>query len=64
MRFTDLITVLTEVVAGGLQNGQVKLGHGLGGDVGVSVGQMVDQHPSPLEAQHARVTLVDVALVV
>lgn len=64
MRFTDLITVLTEVVAGGLQNGQVKLRHGLGGDVGVSVGQMVDQHPSPLEAQHARVTLVDVALVV
>ena len=55
--------MLTEVVALLLEDGQAELVHGLWLDVGVALVEVVDQHAPALEAQHARVALVDEALV-
>ena len=57
--FVDFITVLAVEVLGCLQNWQVELRDRAGGHIGVSLGQVVDQHPSPLEAKHAGLTFVN-----
>ena len=61
---SHLFTVLAVVVALGSQDGEVQFGYVLGAHVGMSLGQMVDKHTAPLEAEKTRVALVDEAVVV
>lgn len=62
--FNYLITILAKVVSGGFQDGQIQLRHGVWSDRRVALGQVVHQHASPFEAQHALVALVDESVVV
>ena len=48
----------------GADDGQTELSDHVERDGWVALGEMVDQHAAPLEAQQTRVTLVDVAVVV
>ena len=61
--WTYLVTMLTEVVTLLFQDGQAELVHGLWLDVGMALVEVVDQHPTPFEPQHAGVAFVDEALV-
>ncbi|RUS77562.1 hypothetical protein EGW08_014666, partial [Elysia chlorotica] len=58
-----LVAVLAVKIFLGLQDGQVELRDVLGADLGVTLGQVVHQHPATLEANQASVALVDEAVV-
>ena len=51
--FVDLVTVLAEEITLGSKNRQVELRHRLWLLFRVPFSQVVDQHPSPFETQHA-----------
>ena len=53
------ITILTEEIFGCFQDREIELWDLCWGYGGMSLGQMVYEHSSPLEAQHAGLALVD-----
>ena len=55
----DLITVLAVEILGGFQYWQVQFRDRVETHIGMSLGQMIDQHSSSLEAKHAGLALVD-----
>ncbi len=62
--YAYLVAILTKIVFGRFQDGEVEFRHSFQGNVGVSFGKMVHQHPPSLEAQQALVTLVYETMIV